>query len=89
MALSDKRFSLDNTVSEIEHGSKTISKGENVTSIQTGVDAMNNNSSTNTPSQSDIQENEFKAIGDQMTKIVDKAILKNIKQRGLLNGFKR
>ena len=60
-------------------------------SIQSGVgvDVANSNSSTNVPFQSDIQESEFKAIGDQMAKIVEKAILKNIKQRGLLDGFKR
>lgn len=63
--------------------------GGNVVSIQVDVDVTNNGSSTNVSSQGGIQESEFKAMGDQMAKVAEQVILKNIKQGGLLDGFKR
>ena len=77
------------TESIISSATSNGSAGGNVVSIQVDVDVTNNGSSTNVSSQGGIQESEFKAMGDQMAKIAEKVILKNIKQGGLLDGFKR
>ena len=77
------------TESILSSAASNGSGGGNVVSIQVDVDVTNNGSSTNVSSQSGIQESEFKAMGDQMAKVAEQVILKNIKQGGLLDGFKR
>ena len=77
------------TESIISSAASNGSGGGNVVSIQVDVDVTNNGSSTNVSSQGGIQESEFKAMGDQMAKVAEQVILKNIKQGGLLDGFKR
>lgn len=77
------------TESIISSAASNGSGGGNVVSIQVDVDVTNNGSSTNVSTQGGIQESEFKAMGDQMAKIAEKVILKNLKQGGLLDGIKR
>lgn len=77
------------TESILSSAASNGSAGGNVVSIQVDVDVTNNGSSTNVSSQGGIQESEFKAMGDQMAKVAEQVILKNIKQGGLLDGFKR
>ena len=77
------------TESILSSAASNGSGGGNVVSIQVDVDVTNSGSSTNVSTQGGIQESEFKAMGDQMAKIAEKVILKNIKQGGLLDGFKR
>ena len=77
------------TESILSSAASNGSGGGNVVSIQVDVDVTNNGSSTNVSSQGGIQESEFKAMGDQMAKVAEQVILKNIKQGGLLDGFKR
>ena len=63
--------------------------GGNVVSIQVDVNVTDSGSSTNVSSPGNISEKEFKAMGDQMARVAEQVILKNIKQGGLLDGFKR
>ena len=63
--------------------------GGNVVSIQVDVHVTDSGSSTNVSSPGNISEKEFKAMGDQMARIAEKVLLKNIKQGGLLDGPKR
>ena len=77
------------TESILSSAASNGSAGGNVVSIQVDVDVTNNGSSTNVSSQGGIQESEFKAMGDQMARVAEQVILKNIKQGGLLDGFKR
>lgn len=77
------------TESILSSAASSGSGGGNVVSVQVDVNVTDGGSSTNVSSQGKIQEHEFKAMGDQMAKIAEKVILKNIKQGGLLDGFKR
>lgn len=77
------------TESILSSAASNGSAGGNVVNIQVDVDVTNNGSSTNVSSQGGIQESEFKAMGDQMARVAEQVILKNIKQGGLLDGFKR
>lgn len=77
------------TESILSSAASSGSGGGNVVSIQVDVNVTDSGASTNVSSQGKIQESEFKAMGDQMAKIAEKVILKNIKQGGLLDGFKR
>lgn len=77
------------TESILSSAASNGSAGGNVVNVQVDVDVTNNGSSTNVSSQGGIQESEFKAMGDQMAKVAEQVILKNIKQGGLLDGFKR
>lgn len=77
------------TESILSSAASNGSASGNVVSIQVDVDVTNNGSSTTVSSQGGIQESEFKAMGDQMAKVAEQVILKNIKQGGLLDGFKR
>ena len=63
--------------------------GGNVVSIQVDVNVADSGSSTNVSSPGNISDKEFKAMGDQMARIAEKVLLKNIKQGGLLDGPKR
>ncbi|MEG1232209.1 MAG: tape measure protein [Acinetobacter sp.] len=73
--------------SATSNGSST--GGGNVVSIQVDVHVTDSGSSTNVSSPGNISEKEFKAMGDQMARIAEKVLLKNIKQGGLLDGPKR
>lgn len=77
------------TESILSSAASSGSGGGNLVNIQVDVNVTDGGSSTNVSSQGKIQEHEFKAMGDQMAKIAEKVILKNIKQGGLLDGFKR